>query len=113
MGASIYKASTTGAAAISTTATVPAGQFYKLAHISLNLDVAPVANENYTITLDAAAGAAYDVLLYSLDLSAGSTTDLFWYPEAETFLGPGDAVVVAYVNTNTRTYGSQITMVAT
>ena len=52
------------------------------------------------------------MLLYSLDLSTGSTTDIVWYPDELFLLEAGDAVDVAYANTDVGTYGVQITMMA-
>ena len=71
---------------------------------------APTTSENFTITLDANAGAAYDVLLYTLDLSSGSTTDLIWFPDEDLYIEPGDALDVAFANTDTGTYGLQVVL---
>ena len=108
--ASVFKVNATGGAAIAQTVTVPAGATYVLYHVSLAMSAAPTTSENFTITLDANAGAAYDVLLYSLDLSAGSTTDLVWFPDEPLYLEGGDALDVAYANTDVGTYGLQLTV---
>lgn len=110
----VFKTNATGAAAIAASDTVPSDwpSLYKLVSVTLSLNVAPTTSENYTITLNANAGAAYDVLLYSLDLSAVSVTDLVWFPDAPLLLEAGDAIDVAYANTDTKTYGVQITMEA-
>jgi len=97
---------TTGAIALSATA-IKATEFK---HVSLKLSAAPTTSENLTITINANAGAAYDILLYSVDLSSGSTTTMVWYPDEPLFLETGDSIDVAYTNTDTRTYGVQITM---
>ena len=68
----------TGTAALALNGTVPVGQTYRLISFTLNLSAAPTTSENLTVTLDAEAGAIYDTLLYSLDLSAGATADLLW-----------------------------------
>ena len=109
---SVFKVNATGAVAIATSVTVPASNTYILRHVSLALNAAPTTSEAFTITLDANAGAAYDVLLYSLDLAAGSTTDLVWFPDEPLYLEGGDAVDVVYTNTDTGTYGLQITVEA-
>jgi hypothetical protein len=106
----IYKTSASGSGLINVTHTVPTSRTYQLVSVSLNLNAAPTTSENYTITLDALAGAEYDIVLYSLDLSAGSTTDVFWFPDQPLYLVGGDAVDVAYTNTDGRTYGVQITV---
>lgn len=110
MSASVYKINATGSAAIAATATVPAGQHYSLIAVTLHFDAAPTTSENFTVTLDANAGAAYDTVLYSLDLSTGSTTDLIYQPTYPLIFEGGDAIDVAYANTDTGTYGLQITM---
>ena len=109
---SVFKFNFTGGAAMAVSAVVPAGSTYRLVSVTLNMSAAPTTSENFTITLDANAGAVYDVLLYSLDLSTGSTTDIVWYPDELFLLEAGDAVDVAYANTDVGTYGVQITMMA-
>ena len=89
---------------------VPAGDTHRLMSVSCAFNAAPTTSENFTITLDANAGANYDVLLYSLDPSAASTTDIFWQPDAPILLEGGDAVDVVFANTDTRTYGVQVTV---
>jgi hypothetical protein len=108
--ASIFKINGTGAAGLATSCTVPVGDTYRVHSVTLHLNAAPTTSEDFTITLDADAGAAYDTLLYSLDLSTASTTDLLWQPDAPLFLEGGDALDVAYTNTDTGTYGVQITV---
>ena len=110
MGASVYKVNATGAVAIASTMTVPVGQTYRLVSVTLHLDAAPTTSELFTVTLDAQAGAAYDTLLYSVDPAAHAMTDLVWLPDEELFFGGGDAIVVAYANTDVATYGVQTTM---
>ena len=107
---SVFKVNATGGNAIAASMSVPVGATYRIISVSLNLNAAPTTSENYTITLDANAGAAYDLLLYSLDLSTSSTTDVLWQPDQPLYLEGGDAIDVAYANTDTGTYGVQITM---
>jgi hypothetical protein len=111
--ASVYKVNATGAAAISVangaTLVIPAGQHYRLVSVTCLLNAAPTTSENFVITLDQNAGAAYDVQLYSTDLAAGSVTDLVWFPDEQLLLEGGDSIDVTYTNTDTRTYGLQIT----
>jgi len=112
MSASVFKINGTGAVAIATTGTVPAGQHYRLVSVSCLFSAAPTTSENLTITLDANAGAAYDVLLYTLDPSVGATYSIVYLPDQEIILEGGDAIDVTYTNTDTRTYGVQITFKA-
>jgi hypothetical protein len=109
MSASVFKVDATGALAIAATMTVPAGRAYQLISVSVKFSAAPVANESLTITLDANAGAAYDVLLYTINPSLLATTNLIWSPSQPLYLEGGDAIDVAFANTDTRTYGVQIT----
>jgi hypothetical protein len=106
----VYKINGAGAGAIHVTSAVPAGRTYQLVSVSLHLSAAPTTGANFTITLDADAGLEYDTVLYKLDLSTGSTTDLFWQPDQPAYLSGGDVVDVAYSNPDIRTYGVQITV---
>lgn len=112
MSSSVFKINDTGSAAIAVTGLVPAGQHYRLVSVSCNFNAAPTTSENFTITLDMHAGAAYDLLLYTLDVSAGSTTDILWQPDEEILLEGGDQIRVAFPNTDARIYGAQITFKA-
>ena len=82
----------------------------KLISVSNKFSVAPAANEDFTVTLNAGAGAAYDVLLYSVDPSVASLTSIVWQPDSVLWLAPGDQIDVAYTNTDTRTYGVEMTL---
>jgi len=109
---SIYKINDTGTAAISFAGDVPVGDHYRLVSVTCNFAAAPTTSENFTIELDAAAGAIYDLLLYTLDVSAGSTTDILWQPDEEILLEGGDAIDVNFANTDTIKWGAQITFKA-
>lgn len=104
----LVKAQSTGTGALAQTAT--AVRVSQVASVTLHLDSIPTTSEALTITLDAVAGAAYDVLLYSLDLAAVSAADLVWFPNEEIWLEPGDALTVAYANSDGATYGVQTTL---
>ena len=112
MGANVFKINATGTALMAFSGTVPVGQHYRLVSVSCNFNAAPTTSENFTITLDAFAGAVYDLLLYSLDPSAGSTTDILYQPDEEIILEGGDQIDVAFANTDARQYGAQITFKA-
>ena len=105
MSASVFKEVFSGTGAITRDLTVPFDSVYRLISVAVNFDVAPTTSENLTITLDDAAGNDYDLLLYTLDVSAGATTDILWQPDEELMLVGNDAIDVAFVNTDTRTYG--------
>ena len=90
----------TGSSAILTT--VSPGADFALESISLHLSAAGGAG-NLTVTIDAAAGAAYDVALPTQDMT--SIANLFWQPERPIELSKDDKVVVAWANASGRTYG--------
>jgi len=106
----IYKLSATGAAAIAATTKTTATGKYRLLSVTLNLSAAGTTSEAFSITYDANDGAAYDTLLYTNDLSVGAVTDLVWFPDGDFVLEDGDAIAVAWPNTETRTYGLQVTL---
>ncbi|MBE7462870.1 MAG: hypothetical protein HS116_05170 [Planctomycetes bacterium] len=94
----------TGAASLAITVT-PSGSEWELLALRIHLSGAAAA-ENLTITLDAAAGAAYDTVVYSKAMSG--LTDVL-----EVFARPipfnaGDALVIAWANGNSRTYGLEL-----
>lgn len=105
-GAQIVNTYGTGAAALSLTFT--AIKACQLIAVTNKFSSAPTTSENFTVTLDATNGAAYDVTLYSVDPSAGSLTSIVWMPDDPFYVMTGDKVTVAYTNTDTRTYGTQI-----
>jgi hypothetical protein len=105
---SIFKQATKGAGAIAAVVEVPISQIYKIEHVTLHLSAAPTTSEDFTITLDANAGAAYDTLLQTTDLSSSSTTDLVWYPDASLHLTGGDALDIEYLNTDGALYGLEV-----
>jgi hypothetical protein len=82
---------------------VPEG--FELLALSIHLSAAPAASENFVLTLDAAAGAAYDAVIYSRDFSVGSVADVFWVPDQPIRCSAGDKINVTWANTNGRTYG--------
>ena len=97
---------TTGAIA----ASITMKNWGRLLSVSSKFDSAPSTSENFTVTLDANAGATYDATLYSVDPSATSVSSIVWQPDADLLLERGDQVDVAFANTDDRTYGVQITV---
>jgi len=71
--------------------------------VEVHFSAAPTTSEDLTLTLDSVSGAAYDTVLRSVDPSASSATDVLW--EGPFYLANGDALDVAYTNTDTRTVG--------
>ena len=111
---SAYKVNATGAAAISVangaTLAAPTGETYRLVSVTTKFSAAPTTAENYVVTLNADAGSGYDVTLYSVDPSVDATTAIVWFPDGRLLIQGGDAIDVTYTNTDTVTYGIQITV---
>lgn len=105
----LVKDNATGAAAIAHTYT--AVRACRVLSVSVHFSAAPATGENLTIVLDANAGAVYDIVLHTVDPSSPSITNLLWQPSEELWLEPGDSLKVAFANTDTRTYGSQVTVI--
>ena len=78
--------------------------------ITAHFSATPTTNEDFTITQDMAAGAAYDVVLYEEDpVAIGLVNDLvveFTAPYGE--LMRGDGLTIAYTNTDVATIGLSI-----
>jgi hypothetical protein len=103
-----YSETASGAIAFTTSALTKPAHFNLL---TLHLDAAPTTSENLTVTLDSRLGADYDTLLYSIDLSASSVTDLVLdESDFNALLGIGDALAIAYTNTDAGTYGLELTL---
>jgi hypothetical protein len=70
------------------------------------VDTAPTTSEYLTITLASAGGSQYDAVLYKIDLSAASTTDIVITPaDLGIPLLTGDALKTTYANTDARRIG--------
>jgi hypothetical protein len=75
--------------------------------VKLHLSAVGGAVENFTITEDSVLGAEFDVVHVSQDMNA--VADLVWRPEDGPLnLSKGSKLVIAYTNTNARTYGLEI-----
>jgi hypothetical protein len=92
----------TGSAAIAVTLN-PASRFvFRGFRLKLN---AAATQETLTVTLDNAAGAAYDTVIFSQAMAGVQYID-FKY-EGETFKN-GDKLLFAWTNTDAKTYGLEI-----
>lgn len=111
---SVFRIPDTGLGAITASATVPVGQTYRVMHVTCHFGgaapTAPTTSENFTVTLDAIDGPAFDPLLYSVDPSAGATTDILWYPDEELFVIGGDQIDVAFAGSDNIEFGVLITL---
>ena len=95
-------------AAVAMAYSLAPGYAFELIEFTLHLDLTPTTSEDFTATKNVAAGAAYDTLVYSKDLST-IANDIYFSCEPEEFLfETGDTLDFAYTNTDTVTYGLQI-----
>jgi len=96
----------TGAAAIAET--LAPDRLFRLLRIEVHWSAAPTTSEDFTVKLDAGDGSAYDVLIDSVNPSAGSQTDLiFTYGEGYEYEAD-DEIDIAYPNTDTKTISGKI-----
>lgn len=93
----------TGAGAVAYT--LKPGAKFRLKEIRVHLSAAGGAG-NLTATVDAAAGAAYDAVVYSQDMA--SVTDLFYQPTFPIQFEAADEVDFAWPNASSRTYGLSV-----
>ena len=97
----------TGAAAIATS--YAPGVAFWLDNITCHFSATPTTAEDFTITLNANDGVLYDTLLDSVDPSVVAVQDLVYRPDDGPLLcEAGDAIDVAYTNTDGNTYGLRI-----
>ena len=95
-----YVDSTASSSAIAFT--VAPGRAWQLKQIMCHLDAGGAASA-FTATLDAAAGANYDAVLYST--SMGSVTSLVRTFDPPIELKAGDEVDIAYANGSSAAFG--------
>ena len=94
----------TGAAAIAETLT-PTTPIV-LECVKLHLAAAGGAAEDFTVTIDSATNAVYDVVLFSQDMT--TVSDICWVPDRPIPIVNCDELDFAYANSNGRTYGLEV-----
>ena len=94
----------TGGVALAST--LAPGHSFELLEVNLHLGAASATAENFTATVDAYGGAAYDVVIYSKDMN--TITNVVWRPEPNLIFSATDEIDFAWANTNTETYGLEI-----
>ena len=92
-------------AAVAINESIDPGKTGQLHELRIHLNAAGGAG-NLTVTLDANAGAAYDAVLLTQDMTL--VTDLLWQPEQPVYFDKGDKIVVAWANAGTKTYGLEV-----
>lgn len=93
----------TGALALSTT--LAPGRAFRLLEVRIHLSAAGGAG-NFTATVDANAGAAYDLKILTQDMTA--VTDLIWQPDEPLHFDNGDEIDFAWTNAGGKTYGLEV-----
>jgi hypothetical protein len=103
----------TGGGAMSETLTPidPVACDFRLCQVELHLDGAATTSENFTITLDSGNGAAYDVVLHSVDISGEDDTANVILVANDFAAGfkAGDTIDFAFANTEANTWGLTVT----
>ena len=97
----VHRATGNGAIA----STLAPGRQIELVCVKLHLSAAGGAAEDFTVTIDSATDAVYDVVLFSQDMNA--VADVVWVPERPIPIMK-DEIDFAYNNGNTRTYGLEV-----
>ncbi len=110
VGATPIVSPTTGEVAIA--ATYSPGFAFYLDSITCHFSAAPATLEDFTITLNAADGAAYDTVIGRIDPSTlANGDDLDWTPEGGPCLcEANDGINVDYLNSDGNIYGLRITV---
>ena len=92
-------------AAVAINETIDPGKAGQLHELKIHLSAAGGAGD-LTVTLDAAAGTAYDTVLMTQDMTL--ITDLVWQPDMPVYFDARDKLVVAWDNANLRTFGLEV-----
>lgn len=79
---------------------------WQLEQVTLHLSAAGGAN-NLTATINKGAGAAYDTVLVTQDMTL--VTDFVYVPDKPILMQSGDTLDIAWTNGSSRTYGLEVT----
>jgi len=80
---------------------------FKFLGFRLHLSAAPGQADVFSITVDSVRGAAYDHLIYSVDITAAVNVD-YIYPSREIAFRKGDKLRIAWPNAAGRTFGLEL-----
>jgi len=78
-----------------------------LRELRIHISAAPTTAGSFTLTLNSVDGADHNLVVYSIDPSTASTTDVF-NNDLDLLLLAGDALNIAYANADGRTIGVQM-----
>ena len=81
---------------------------FRLDSVTLHFGSAPTTAWVLTISINAKDWVAYDTVIYSVDPSSWSSTDLVFIPDEQLSFEAWDEIVVAYDNDDTETYWLRI-----
>ena len=83
---------------------------FKLLEVSCKWSAAPTTSQDFVVALASKKGTTHDDTLYSVDPSVGAVTSIVkTFEDDDAFVfDKGDAVTVAYTNTDTKTLGLKI-----
>lgn len=98
------KVEATGAAAMSVSYTAVRNAYLTGVRVHLS---AAATQDTLLVYIDSAKGSTYDVVLLSQAMAG--LADVVWIPDGRVLLENDDKVMVTFTNTDTRTYGTEIT----
>ncbi len=89
---------------------IPEGTRRELWDVSLTMAVKPTTSEDFTVTLDAAAGATYDHPLYTADLDTLDVASVNNHFDGGIYLESLDRLFLHFLNTEGEAWASQVTI---
>ena len=81
---------------------------FQLNSVTVHFDIAPITSENLVVKLKGADWVVYDTVLYCVDPSVDSATDIVFIPDRDLFFEAWDVINATYLNTDWRTYWIRI-----
>ena len=79
---------------------------FRLKEVRLTIDTAGTTAENFTITLDSNIGSTHDMRILTKDLTGLTSYNYLFDPQR--IYGPGDKLVFAWPNSESRDVGVEI-----
>ncbi len=81
---------------------------FQLNSVTVHFDLAPTTSEDLVIKLDGKEWSSYDAILYKIDPSIASASDIVFIPDRDLFFEAWDVIAASYANTDWRTYWIRI-----
>lgn len=76
--------------------------------LTMHFSAAPITAGNLTVTINPVEGATFSTVLYKVDPSVGSLTDILYRTDSPLLCKNGDTISVAYANADGATIGARI-----